>query len=41
MQLWDQGSLLNEIPKRYEQFDNDLKAELSLKRIWTLVEDIE
>ena len=41
MRLWDQGALLNEIEKDYEQFEDELKAELPLKRIWTLVEEIE
>jgi restriction system protein len=39
MRLWDQGVLLNEISKYYEQFEDELKAELPLKRIWTLVEE--
>jgi restriction system protein len=39
MRLWDQGALLNEIAKHYEQFDDELKAELPLKRIWILVEE--
>lgn len=39
MRLWNQGVLLNEIAKYYEQFDDELKAELPLKRIWTLVEE--
>jgi restriction system protein len=39
IRLWDQGGLLNEIVKHYEQFDDELKAELPLKRIWTLVEE--
>jgi predicted Mrr-cat superfamily restriction endonuclease len=39
IRLWDQGALLNEIVKHYEQFDDELKAELPLKRIWTLVEE--
>lgn len=37
MRLWDQGNILQEIFKYYEQFDNELKAELPLKRIWSLV----
>jgi restriction system protein len=41
MRLWDQGALLNEIEKHYEQFEDELKAELPLKRIWTLIEEIE
>lgn len=39
MRLWDQGVLLNEIAKYYERFEDELKAELPLKRIWTLVEE--
>lgn len=39
MRLWDQGALLNEISKHYEQFEDELKAELPLKKIWTLVEE--
>jgi restriction system protein len=39
MRLWDQGVLLNEIIRYYEQFEDELKAELPLKRIWTLVEE--
>jgi restriction system protein len=41
IRLWDQGALLNEIVKNYEQFDDELKAELPLKRIWALVEEEE
>jgi restriction system protein len=39
MRLWDQGELLNETAKYYEQFEDELKAELPLKRIWTIVEE--
>ena len=39
IRLWDQGVLLDEITKHYESFDDELKADLSLKRIWTLVEE--
>lgn len=35
--LWDQGDILAEIFKYYEHFDDELKAELPLKRIWSLV----
>jgi restriction system protein len=35
--LWDQGDILAEIFKYYERFDDELKAELPLKRIWSLV----
>ncbi|MEM4213109.1 MAG: restriction endonuclease [Thermoplasmatales archaeon] len=37
IRLWDQGKLIEEILKYYERFDDELKAELPLKRIWTLV----
>ena len=37
IRLWDQGALLEEIFKYYERFDDELKAELPLKRIWALV----
>ncbi|MCX7909611.1 MAG: restriction endonuclease [Ignavibacteria bacterium] len=37
IRLWDQGDLLNEIFKYYERFDDELKAELPLKRIWALI----
>ena len=33
--------LLDEIAKHYEQFDDELKAELPLKRVWILVEELD
>ena len=39
--LWDQGKIVEEMLKHYEKFSDDLKAELPLKRIWTLVEESE
>ena len=41
IRLWDQGALFDEISKYYEKFDDELKAELPLKRIWTLVDKNE
>ncbi len=41
IRLQDQGAILNEITKYYEQFDEELKAELPLKRIWILVKETE
>lgn len=41
IRLWDQGSLLEEIFKYYEKFDDELKAELPLKRMWGLVVEEE
>lgn len=37
IRMWDSGNLLNSIFKYYEQFNDELKAELPLKRIWGLV----
>ena len=37
LRLWDQGALLEEVFKYYERFDDVLKAELPLKKIWALV----
>ncbi|MGE3063297.1 MAG: restriction endonuclease [bacterium] len=37
IRLWDQGDLLEEIFKYYDRFDDELKAELPLKRIWGLI----
>ncbi len=41
IRLWDQGALLDEISENYESFDDKLKAELHLKRIWGLVQESE
>lgn len=37
IRLWDQGDLLKAIFKYYERFDDELKTELPLKKIWGLV----
>jgi len=37
--IWDQGILLEQILKYYEKFDDELKTELPLKRIWAIVEE--
>jgi restriction system protein len=39
IRLWDQGDVVNSILQNYEQLDDDIKAELPLKRIWILVND--
>jgi len=41
IRLWDQGALFDDISKYYEKFADELKAELPLKRIWTLVQKNE
>lgn len=37
IRLWDQGAIVEQILKNYEKLDDELKAELPLKRIWLLV----
>ena len=37
IRLWDAGNLLEAIFKYYEKLDDELKAELPLKKIWALI----
>lgn len=37
IRLWDAGDLLEEIFKYYSKLDDEIKAELPLKRIWGLI----
>jgi restriction system protein len=39
VRLWDQGNIIDEIIEHYENFCDELKPELPLKRIWTLVSE--
>jgi restriction system protein len=39
VKLWDQGALIEQIFKYYDEFDSELKAELPLKQIWMLVQE--
>lgn len=39
IRTWDSGDLLKNIFRHYDDFDDGLKAELPLKRIWTLVRE--
>lgn len=41
IRLWDQDKIVDEIMKNYDKFDDSLKAELPLKKIWTLVEETD
>jgi len=41
MRLWDQGNLVDAVLANYEKLDDELRAELPLKRIWVLVRDEE
>ena len=39
IRLWDAGDVVDAVLRHYDQFPEDLKAELPLKRIWTLVQE--
>jgi len=41
IRLWDQDKIVEEVMKNYDKFDDTIKAELPLKKIWTLVEEAE
>ncbi len=41
IRLWDQGDVVDAILQNYELLDDEMKAELPLKRIWTVVNDAE
>ena len=36
VRLWDQDALIKELLDNYSQLDEDLRAEIPLKRIWTV-----
>ena len=36
VRLWDQQALIDQVLANYDKLDEDLRAELPLKRIWTL-----
>ena len=36
VRLWDQNDLIEQLLAHYDQLDDDLRADLSLKRIWTV-----
>jgi len=38
VRLWDQNDLIDEFLANYDKLDEDLRAELPLKRIWTVAE---
>jgi restriction system protein len=41
VRLWDQKSLIDEILSHYDKLDEDIRAELPLKRIWTVAADAD
>ena len=38
VRLWDQQALIDQILENYDKLDEDLRAELPLKRIWTVAQ---
>jgi restriction system protein len=38
VRLWDQNALIDQILEHYDKLDEDLRAELPLKRIWTVAQ---
>jgi len=38
VRLWDQDTLIGQILANYDKLDDELRAELPLKRIWTVTE---
>lgn len=36
VRLWDQDAIVDELLANYDKLDEDLRAELPLKRIWTI-----
>lgn len=39
VRLWDQKALLDQLFQHYDRLDDDIRAEIPLKRIWTVVPD--
>jgi len=39
VRLWDSGNIIDAIFKYYDRFDDELKAEIPLKRVWSLVSE--
>ena len=38
VRLWDQNELIDQVLENYDKLDEELRAELSLKRIWTVAQ---
>ena len=38
VRLWDQGDLISQVLEQYDKLDEDIRAELPLKRIWIVAE---
>lgn len=37
--LWDQGKIVDELIENYDKLDNNLKSEIPLRKIWTVIEE--
>jgi len=37
--LWDQGKIVDELIENYEKLDDDLKSEIPLRKIWTVIKE--
>ena len=40
LRLWDSEALLDEILAVYDKLSSDIQAELPLKKVWQLVQDV-
>lgn len=41
VRLWDQDDLIDQLLEHYQKLDADLRAELPLKRVWTVASQEE
>ena len=41
VRLWDQKALIDQLLEHYDKLGEDVRGELPLKRIWTVVESDE
>jgi len=41
VRLWDQKALIEQLLQQYDKLDEDIRAELPLKRVWTVAETDE
>jgi restriction system protein len=39
IRLWDQDGLVDAVQQNYERLDDEIKADIPLKRIWVMVKD--
>ncbi len=39
IRLWDAGDVVDAVLQHYDQFPEDIRADLPLKRVWALVQE--